>query len=91
MLIVNDFKFGDLDSKIYTFGKIGDELESHEHTKQDLHITIVCKGSFTLELNGAQKTIKAGDVFDFKENQTHGFTALEDNSKIINIRKHLIG
>jgi quercetin dioxygenase-like cupin family protein len=87
MLVLNEFDFGKLNCKIYNFSEIGDVLDEHTHDEESVHITIVCKGSLKMKFNLSEKIVKSGDIIDFKANQSHGFIAIEKNSKIINIKK----
>ena len=39
-----NLKSGDLNGVILTFEQVGDILPMHEHTEDDIHITIVARG-----------------------------------------------
>lgn len=88
MWIAGTKQFGKLQGVIYDFPEVNDTLAMHTHTDQDVHITIVSKGSFRAH-NGIDWdiTIKAGDVVDFEPNDPHEFIALEPDSRIVNIIK----
>jgi hypothetical protein len=75
----------------YEFPKKDDVLLGHYHSHGQGHITIVqsgCVAIKSLYLDAAwEKVGRAGDVFDLPDEQWHEITALEDNSKILNINK----
>ena len=88
MLLSGTKTFGKLQGTIYDFPEVNDTLRMHSHTEQDVHITIISRGSFRTH-NGKDWdiTIKAGDIVDFEPNEQHEFIALEPNSRIVNIIK----
>jgi quercetin dioxygenase-like cupin family protein len=79
---------GDLSLSIYTYENKDDVLPMHTHNRETIHITIVAKGSVKVHGPSIPETeYKAGSVVDFKEDHPHEITAMEDNSRIINIKK----
>jgi len=71
----------------YTFQKAGVVLAPHTHTDKNEHVTIVVSGSFKLIEAGVERTVKAGDIINLGQIE-HGFTALEDNSVLVNVTKY---
>lgn len=78
---------GNLRGTIYDFEQTNDVLPMHRHTENDVHITIVARGSFKIHGNAWEKIVKCGDVIDWRPNDPHEFIALEDNSRAVNIIK----
>jgi quercetin dioxygenase-like cupin family protein len=78
---------GELSGTIYDFEVTGDILPMHNHDENTAHATIVARGSVKASGKGWEKQFKAGAVIDFPPNQEHQFIALEDNTRIVNIRK----
>jgi quercetin dioxygenase-like cupin family protein len=80
---------GKLSVVIFDFDKKGDILPTHTHTEGDNHITIVAKGTFKVtdhpELEG--QTLKTGQVIDWQVGIPHGFIALCDNARLVNVVK----
>lgn len=89
MLSIKNATFGALNLKIYDFESPGDELPSHTHTADDVHISIVCRGSFSVFGDGWERPLKQGSVVDFEPGQAHAFKALEPKSRLINIVKSM--
>jgi quercetin dioxygenase-like cupin family protein len=89
MLLSKQIQIGSIGGVIYTFEDMGDTLEMHSHqmAPETNHITIVCRGKVRVFGVGWEKEANAGDIFDWKDDQWHGFEALEPNCKLINIRK----
>jgi len=87
MLDAKPFSFGKLNGTAYDFLVAGDVLPMHQHTENDVHISIVARGSFKARGYTWELTVKAGDVLDWKPNDPHEFIALEDNSRLVNIIK----
>lgn len=87
MLSVKDFAFGDLRGGIYDFPFKGDVLPKHNHTEADAHITILIRGKLRAHSHDWEKVILPGQIVDFPAGQPHELTALEDDTRIINIRK----
>ena len=72
---------------VYDFEKQNDVLPVHQHDDQTIHISIVARGSFKV-MNGDQEfTASQGNILSFEPNIPHSFTALEDNGRIVNVRK----
>lgn len=79
---------GILIGAIYDFDVPGDKLPLHIHNDKTVHISIVARGSF--EITGPTfESVKAdtGVVMDWDKDTAHEFTALEPNSRLINIIK----
>ena len=77
---------GRISGTIYDFADAGDELPEHFHTEADKHYTIVCRGAIKVFGPWGEETIVSGDIRRFKANLMHGFTALEANSRVVNIK-----
>lgn len=86
-LLSTQLSVGSLLGTVYTFEKAGDILPMHTHADGNAHITIVARGSVKAHGNQWSAEYEAGAVIDFPANQSHEFTALEDNSRIVNIIK----
>ena len=85
------FKTGDLGGVIYTFENKGDTLPMHTHHEEDVHITIVARGSVTIVgPHIGSKDYAAGAVIDNEPPITHEIIALEDNSRVVNIVKKMV-
>jgi quercetin dioxygenase-like cupin family protein len=87
MLKTIPIKFGNLNGTIYDAPETSDILPMHNHGKDDVHITIVARGSFRIHGDGWEMIGKAGDVIDWKPGQAHELIALEPNSRFVNIIK----
>jgi hypothetical protein len=87
MLKGTQFTFGKLTGTIYDFAEAADVLEKHQHDEESNHITVVARGSFKISGNGWERVVRAGDVIDWRPFDPHEFTALEDNSRVVNIIK----
>jgi quercetin dioxygenase-like cupin family protein len=88
MLLVKQLKnLGDIQGAIYDFEKAGDILPKHNHTENDVHITIVAKGKLKAYSHDWEQEASAGQIMDFCPNEPHELLALEDNTRIINIVK----
>jgi len=72
---------------IYTFEKAGDVLLMHNHTEATAHISVVVCGKIKAHGDGWEREHSANDVIDFPADQPHEFTALEDDTRIVNIQK----
>ena len=83
------FIFGYLRGTIYDFLKIDDILPKHNHTIHTAHISIIARGKIRVTAGDWVYEASAGDVIDLPANQEHEFIALEDNSRLINIIKHI--
>jgi quercetin dioxygenase-like cupin family protein len=82
-------KFGDLPLSIYDFEFAGDILEKHNHSEENIHITIVARGKVKASSHDWEIEVSAGGVIDFNPNEPHEIEALEDNTRIINIVKKI--
>lgn len=87
MLRPTPFQFGKLKGTVYDFEQTGDVLPMHQHSEENVHITVVARGSFKIHGNEWEKVVKTGDVIDWRPNDPHEFIALEDNSRAVNIVK----
>ena len=87
MLQAKPLTLGKLVGTIYDFPEVGDVLPMHTHTEADVHISVVARGSFRAHGNGWQRVVSAGDVLDWRANDSHEFIALEVNSRLVNIVK----
>lgn len=88
MLLVKPIEnFGDIRGSIYDFEKIGDTLPKHNHTESDVHITIVTKGKIKAFSHDWEQEAIAGQILNFRASEPHEITALEDNTRIVNIIK----
>ena len=86
-LLERPIALGKLTGVIYDFENVGDELPRHTHGPEDVHISIVARGSLHAVGDGWESVIEAGTVLDWEPGQYHGFTALEPNSRLVNIVK----
>lgn len=87
MLRDTPIAYGKLIGVIYDFDRVGDELQRHTHTPSDVHISIVARGSFKMFGDGWEQIVSAGAVIDWDPGVYHGFVAVEDNSRLVNIVK----
>lgn len=55
------------------------------HTHPHRQCVYIIRGSFEADLNGAKKTLGAGECFYIEGNVPHGLLALEDDSIILDI------
>jgi quercetin dioxygenase-like cupin family protein len=90
MLLVNPLEnLGDIKGVIYDFEVIGDVLPKHNHTEDNVHITIVARGTIKAYSHDWEKVATAGQIMDFRPGEPHELMALENNTRIINIiKKH---
>jgi quercetin dioxygenase-like cupin family protein len=79
---------GSLRGAMYDFKKAGDILPKHNHTEDNVHITIVAKGKLKAYSHDWEMEATAGQLLDFPAGQPHEFMALEDNTRIFNIIKN---
>lgn len=77
---------GKLLGVIYDFEKAGDVIEEHSHDDVTKHYTIVARGSLLASGPWGEQLLTAGMLMRFKALQLHKFTAMDDNTRIINIR-----
>jgi quercetin dioxygenase-like cupin family protein len=82
---------GDLRGAMYTFEKAGDVLPKHNHAENDVHITIVARGSIKAYSHDWELEAVAGQMLNFRPGEPHEFMALEDNTRIFNIVKKFGG
>ena len=80
-------KIGKLNATIYEFAVAGDVLPMHTHGEDDVHITIINKGSFRIITDTYQKVVVPGQIMDWRVGEPHEIVALEPNGRIINILK----
>jgi quercetin dioxygenase-like cupin family protein len=83
----NSFVVKNILGGIYTFEKAGDVLLMHNHTEATAHISVVVCGKIKVQGEGLEREHSANDVIDFPADQPHEFTALEDDTRIVNIQK----
>jgi len=87
MMQTRQISFGKLSGAIFDAPEVNDVLPMHGHGEQDVHITIVARGSFRAHGDGWEMVAKAGDVIDWAVGQRHELIALEPNSRFVNIVK----
>lgn len=88
MLLVKQLEnIGDIRGAIYDFEKAGDILPKHNHTENNVHITIVARGKLKAYSHDWEQEATAGQIIDFRPGEPHELMALEDNTRIINIVK----
>lgn len=78
---------GDIRGAIYDFEKVGDVLPKHNHTENDVHITIVARGKVKAYSHDWEIIATPGQLLDFRPGEPHEIMALEDNTRIFNILK----
>lgn len=78
---------GDIRGAIYDFEKAGDVLPKHNHTENDVHITIVARGKVKAYSHDWEIIATPGQLLDFRPGEPHEIMALEDNTRIFNILK----
>jgi quercetin dioxygenase-like cupin family protein len=76
---------------VYTFEKAGDVFPTHEHTENDIHITIVAHGAIEVIAGKSKGRVleakPGGTIVNWKPHEPHGFIALHDGTTIINLLK----
>lgn len=82
---------GDLKGVMYTFEEVGDVLPKHNHTEDDVHITIVARGRLKAYSHDWELEAVAGQMLNFRPGEPHELMALEDNTRIFNIIKKFGG
>ena len=87
MQISKPFAFGSLTGTIFDFTEAGDILPRHSHQAGSVHISIVARGSFKAAGEGWEKTLPCGAVVDWQADRWHEFTALENDSRLVNVVK----
>jgi len=81
------FSIENITGRIYSFEKEGDVLPMHTHKEGESHITVVVCGKIKVHGDGWENEYLENETIDFPANQAHEFIALEDNTRIVNIRK----
>lgn len=81
--------WGDLLGVVYDFEKSGDVLPKHTHSKMDSHISVIVRGRLKISSHDWEIVCFPGNIIDLKENIPHEFTALEDNTRVVNILKKI--
>ncbi len=76
---------------MYTFEKAGDVLPKHNHAENDVHITIVARGSLKAYSHDWELEAVAGQMLNFRPGEPHELMALEDDTRIFNIIKKFGG
>lgn len=89
MLLAEPLVFGDLRGTMFTFEQAGDVLEKHNHTEDDVHITIVARGRVKVSSHDWERTVLPGQVVDFRPGEPHEITALDAGSRVFNIIKKM--
>lgn len=82
---------GDLRGAMYTFEKAGDVLPKHNHTENDVHVTIVARGRIKAYSHDWSLEAEAGQMLNFRAGEPHEIMGLEDNTRIFNIVKKFGG
>jgi quercetin dioxygenase-like cupin family protein len=89
MLLVKALEnLGSLRGAMYDFEKAGDILPKHNHTEDNVHITIVARGKLKAYSHDWEMEATAGQLLDFPAGQPHELMAMEDNTRIFNIIKN---
>lgn len=87
--IQKHLSIGNSEIFIHDFVNEGDILPLHDHTPENVHFSIIARGSFTI--SGGPNTwsisAKTGDILDFQPGNPHEFISLEPNSRLVNITK----
>jgi hypothetical protein len=86
-LVRKTFTAENIDGVIYDFEEVGDVLPNHVHDEDTAHITVVAKGSIKVTGDGWEQIWASGRVAEIKAFQSHQFEALEQNSRVVNIKK----
>lgn len=82
---------GDIKGTIYDFPEVGDVLPKHNHTEDNVHITIVTSGRVRAYSHDWSIEAGPGQILDFRPGEPHEFMSLEPNTRIINIVKKFGG
>ena len=83
MLLVEKLEgLGDICGARYDFENAGDVLPKHNHTEDNVHITIVARGKIRAYSHDWSVEATAGQILDFRQNEPHEFMALEDNTAV---------
>lgn len=91
MLLSKPISYGDIVGTIYDFEKSGDVLPKHNHTEDDVHITIVARGKVRAASHDWSIEVESGKIIDFRPYEPHEIVALEDNTRIVNLIKKYSG
>jgi quercetin dioxygenase-like cupin family protein len=86
-LLDRPLAIGKLTGTIYDFEREGDELPRHNHSENDIHISIVARGKVKAFGDGWETIAEAGSILDWEVGQYHAFIALEPNTRLVNIHK----
>ena len=78
---------GDIRGTMYDFEKAGDVVAKHVHGADDVHVTIVAKGSVKAYSHDWSIEAGPGKLIDFRVGEPHEIMALEDGTRIFNILK----
>lgn len=66
----------------------GEAVKEHTHPVEHGHITICAKGRARIAGPKFEIVLNAGDMIDYTdEQQTHGITALDDDTVVFNVLK----
>jgi quercetin dioxygenase-like cupin family protein len=89
MLLTTVREAGKLRLTVYYYERAGDELPEHVHDDTNNHITVVSVGSFrvTGDPKIAGTILTQGMVVDWPAGQPHGFVAMSDGCRMIQIPK----
>lgn len=87
MLLGKGLDLGDIKGIIYDFENVGDILPKHNHTEDNVHITIVARGKVKVYSHDWEIEATPGQILDFRPNEPHEIMALENNTRIFNIIK----
>jgi hypothetical protein len=88
-MVPKPFTFGSVTGIVYEFEQAGDVLPVHVHTEDKNHISIIARGSFRCigDPEIAGQVLPLGAVVDWPAHQEHGFIALENESRMVQISK----
>lgn len=70
-------------------GDTDDILPMHQHNENDIHFTIVARGSVRVHGGVGDKVFRSGAMIDFLPDVTHEFVCLEPNTRFYNILKNV--
>jgi hypothetical protein len=69
----------------FEFCRAGDELPEHTHPPGEGHITVVAAGAVRISSGGVTRDVAAPAVLVCEEDVPHSFTALLDDTVIVNL------
>lgn len=74
---------------VIDFGSAGDVFGVHDHGEADTHVTVVARGRFKClgDPMIAGKELETGDVVEWPVGFAHGFEALTDNARLVNVSR----